>query len=224
MNLFAVCYSSGTLVAATGLQTDRTGAGEKQSAGLAAGPDSRVGAQSSASLVGTLSSLNDRDWQLLSVCVVSRWFLVRRRRVLVTAQGRRPSVCPLAVSDKGPWGVTCSWSFVQENLAVEYRKTGSTQPSTLWGRQHLHYSLSCAFTSNFIFLFYIFETRWWLTAVPYFGALSVRFPLRYLTDIWCTPRAVPWHSRAPISPHIERRPGRLRLRVSEESLLPQRTF
>lgn len=41
--------------------------------GLAAGPDSHVGARPSACLVGSLSFLNDRDCRLISVCVVSRW-------------------------------------------------------------------------------------------------------------------------------------------------------
>lgn len=73
-----------------------------------AGPDSHVGARLNASLVGRLSSLNDRDSRLLSVCVVS-WWLQRGVGGMGSADtscarsDTRP-VCPLAASGNGPQG------------------------------------------------------------------------------------------------------------------------
>lgn len=75
--------------------------------GLAAGPDSHAGTRPSASLVGRLSSLNDRDCRLTSVCVVSRWL---QQQFFCKREGADASwersdaccVCPLAVSGNGP--------------------------------------------------------------------------------------------------------------------------
>lgn len=135
----AVCCSSGRSAAATRLQTSQTGAVKKSNVHRfqPRGPDSHVGPRLSARLVGRSSSLNDRDYPLVSVCVVSRWlgqrffFFFFASRVgrrgwggadAARARSDARRVCPLAVSGNGPATVACSRSFIQENLAVEFRE------------------------------------------------------------------------------------------------------